>query len=159
MANGLVYLRPKRVVYQSAFGPFRHSARAAWGSMIAWMNENGIRREVTSGYGLALYCPENEDSKKQRYEACIELPPSIAPEDTRGVRFQELPGGAYVRRRHVGSVELLGDAIRELRGQFASAHGLSIDPRRPLVEIYINDATKVPSKDIRVDLCLPVSTG
>ena len=156
MATGLVYLRPKRVVFYRVYGPYSESAPKAWEFVLDWIERMGIVDEVTCGYGLLRDNPAQFASQKRRYEACIELPVSLVGRDIGEMRFQELPGGAYARQRHVGPKIGLSDAIRDLRDNWVGKNFLDVDPRRPLIEIGLDHPSFVAPEKLRTDVCVPV---
>ncbi len=158
METKLVYLRPQQVVCHREFGPFRESGPKAWDYVLSWLDRHGIRDEVTRGFGLARTDPNAKDlDKSLYYEACIELPPSFPLSNLEKMQFQSLPGGAYARQRYKGNFDGIPTASRNLRETWKAKHGLCADLTRPLVEIYLDDAKKVSSENLRVDLCMPIA--
>lgn len=157
MSTGFVYLRPLNVVFARATGPYANSSHEAWGRMFDWLDRHALRRDVSQGFGLLLDNPAQVPSGRCRYDACVELMlgcEGLVPED---FSVQRLPGGAYVRTRHTGSYKGLRDAFARLRDEWAPEHGTALDPRRPLIEIYLDDPARVPEAKRRVDICIPVS--
>ena len=156
MSVGFVYLRPLRVVSVRAFGLYATSASSAWKQMFAWLDDSGMRREIGRGYGLmrdnpALTAPEN-----CRYEACVELLAGYETLVPAGFDVIRLPGGAYARRRHSGS-DTLRSTITTLRDEWVPSQGLTVDGRRPMIEIYCDDPLVVAPIARKIEVCIPVS--
>ncbi len=156
MSTGFVYLRPLNVAYVRVNGLYATSAKDAWERMFAWLNESGMIRSVGTGYGLLLDDPRVVDAVKCRYDACVELIDDYGRKlpDEFGIR--RLPGGAYARNRHKTGNVGLGKVISSLRDNWAPARGLAVDPRRPVIEIYLDNPQLVGEDKCRVDVCLPV---
>ncbi len=155
--TSFVYLRPQLVWYVRRTGPYNQSARDAWQVLFDWVNANKFRSQISHGFGLLRDNSSIVPPEKCRYEACIEPPTGLAEFDSSVFQIQRLPGGAYARRRHVGSTDSLRDTIAEMRDQWAPSQGLCLDNRRPLVEIYLDDPVSAPGEKRRIDICLPVS--
>ncbi len=156
MPTGLVYLRPKRVVFYRVYGPYSESAPKAWEFVFDWIARMGIVDEVACGYGLLRDNPAQFACQKRRYDACFELPVSLVGRDIGELRFQELPGGVYARQRHLGPAVGLPDVIRDLRDNWVGNNFLDVDPRRPLIEIGLDHPRVVVPDKLRTDVCVPV---
>jgi AraC family transcriptional regulator len=154
--TGFVYLRPLNVAACRVAGPYSESSGAAWGKVFAWLNSSGLIRQIGTGYGLLLDDPRETPPEKCRYEACVEL-----LDEARGVvpadfNVRRLPGGAYARQRHVGGTVGLSKTISKLRNEWVP-HGVIVDTRRPVIEIYLDNPDRVPTERQRVDVCMPVT--
>lgn len=157
--TGLVYLRSIPVLYFRAQGPYSVSSVTAWKEMFDWLDAKGLRRTTGRGYGLSRDNPSVVGRDRCRYDACIELPSDVDPAVFDGVLQQRLPGGAYVRKRHVGAYNSLRHSIVEMRDHWAPNAGVSIDLRRPLVTIYLSDPATVAEEQLKADVCLPISAS
>lgn len=157
MSTGFVYLRPLNVAVVRAKGPYGESAAAAWKTMFDWLYESGVINSVGTGYGLLLDDPRAVASEQCRYEACIELAEEYRARIPEVFTVRRLPGGAYARTRHIGGVKGLSHAISKLRNEWMPTQGLMIDPRRPVIEIYLDNPNDVPLDKQRVDICMPVT--
>ncbi|MCB1511596.1 MAG: GyrI-like domain-containing protein [Hyphomicrobiaceae bacterium] len=155
MSAGIVYLRPVPVARIRVFGPHGDAAREAWSRLFAWADRTRQRRRFERGFGLLFIAKGDGGSDRPGYDACIELPEDIELDSAAGFVAHSLPGGAYMRARHRGPVEMLGESLRELRTVEAQRRGLTVDPHRPLMEIYHTDA-ELSGKPHRIDLCVPV---
>lgn len=154
--SGFVYLRPLNMTYIRAEGPYADAAREAWSKVYQWLDETDIRGSVGARYGLMLDDPATTEPGKCRYDACIEMIDGYQEWITRDFAYRRLPGGAYTRRRHVGS-ETLQAATTKLRQEWAG-NGLVLDLRRPIIQIFLDDPNKVADEKRRFDVLLPVAT-
>lgn len=156
MRNAFVYLRPAHVAYIRAVGPYALSSREAWAAVMAWLERSGTRRATGCGYGLLLDNPKTTTPEKCRYDACIVVDEAHRELLTADFGFRRLPGGAFARKRHSGSIDAIGSVIAELRDNWVAMNGLQLDPGRPLIEIYMQDPKTVPAERLRVDICVPI---
>jgi AraC family transcriptional regulator len=157
VSTGFVYLRPLNVVAARAKGPYAKSAPAAWAEMFAWLTERGILKNIGTGYGLLLDDPRRVSANRCRYEACVELIDEARGFIPDSLTIRRLPGGAYVRQRHVGGVVGLSHTISKLRNEWVPSQGVMIDTRRPVIEIYLDHPDNVPVEKQRIDICMPVT--
>ncbi len=156
---GLVYLRPVPVVFFRVQGPYATSVNAAWTRMFQWLDKHGLRNTAGRGYGLARDNPRTVEPSRCRYDACVEVPPDVDPALLDELSMQKLPGGAYARQRHVGDLTRIRDVIVEMRDTWAPTAGLAIDPRRPIVTIYLSDPAGTDTEKLKADVCLPIGAA
>lgn len=157
MKSGLVYLRPSRLAYVRATGPYETSMAAAWEQMLGWLEKNGLHSPVGRGYGLMRDCPATTAADKCRYDACVDLNPFFEERAMRELGAQTLPGGSYLRMRNVGSYDALRTKLAGIHYAFEAPAGLKMDERRPLVTIYLDDPRRFSTDELRADICVPVS--
>lgn len=159
MRAGLVYLRPKQVVFVRSTGPYAVSSLAAWSGMLSWIDRHNLTRDAGCGYGLQVDDPNATSPQHCRYDACITLPDGfIAPRDDT-LPFQTLPGGAFARIRHVGPYDTARTSIARVRDQWLSGQPhLLADRRRPLLTIYLDHPNRREAGSLRCDVCVPVRT-
>ncbi len=155
--SGFVYLRPLNMAYIRAQGPYARSAHEAWDKVFKWLDDTGMRASVGTRYGLMLDDPSVTAPEKCRYDACIEMIDGYQEWITKDFAYRRLPGGAYARRRHVGG-DTLQAATQTLREAWAPDNGLVIDPRRPVIQIFLDDSKKVADEKRRFDVLFPVAT-
>ena len=144
------------MAYYRSKGPYAQSSLAAWSRMFEWLRASGMIRATGSGYGLLLDDPRSVDASECRYDACVELISGYAEKLPGDIGMRRLPGGAYVRCRHTTGADGLGRAISQLRDEWMPTRGLIIDPRRPVIEVYLDDPAEVAWDKRRIDLCVPV---
>ncbi len=155
--SGFVYLRPLHVALVRAKGPYAQSAAQAWAQMFEWLKRSGTIRSVGTGYGLLLDDPRVTDAERCRYEACVEITPEMVGLIPADFGTSRLPGGAFARTRHVGGAAGLGISISKVRKEGLPNQGLTLDPKRPIIEIYLDNPDLVAPEQQRVDICIPIS--
>ena len=99
MIGGLVYLRPARMVFVRATGPYETSIPHAWEKMFAWLEKSGIDNPVGRGFGLARDNPATVGPQNCRYDACVEVKPQYEERAGRELGLMTLPGGSYLSNR------------------------------------------------------------
>ena len=111
MNSNLVYLRPLRVAYIRSVGPYAQSSAQAWSQMFDWLRDNGLHAFPGCGYGLLLDNQLVTKAGECRYDACVEI--SYMPESRAegSLQTRKLPGGAYIRDRHIGCYTKIGEKI------------------------------------------------
>lgn len=156
MNTNLVYLRPLRVAYVRSVGPYAQSSHEAWDRLFAWLSDNGLHAVPGCGYGLLLDNHLLTNPAECRYDACVEI--SSMPESRAegSLQTRKLPGGAYIRDRHVGSYELMREKTLAVRNGWSHESNLVLDARRPLVQIFLDDPRRGNIAELRSDVCVPV---
>lgn len=159
MSNGLVYLRPTRLVYLRLVGPYDAIIPEAWSKLYAWHEKCSPGAPVGRAYGLARDNPNRAGADTCRYDACIETTPLIDERALRELGLITLPGGPYARTRHVASFDLLRVSLANLHNGFDAPRDLKVDDRRPIVTIYLDDPRRTDGTKLRADVCVPVSAS
>lgn len=157
MQLNYVYLRPSHLIGFRADGPYQQTTQVAWQKMFDWLRMHGLRGTVKRGFGMAFDDPRLVPAERCRYQACIDLPEGLPASAWANMTPQSLPGGAYLRYRHVGSHSGISSVISTIRDSWCSGSGVVLAPRRPLVEIYLDDPLFCQPEKLRTDLCLPVA--
>ena len=155
MIASLVYLRPVNVAAVRVRGPYSASVEQAWDLMTDWLRTSGAMCDVTPRYGLLLDDPRVTTPNDCHYEACIPLPDDIGRLPP-GFSVKRTPYGAYAQERHVGGKVGISRTISKIRSEWMSDNGLVSDTDRPMIEIYLDDPSRVPFAQQRIDVCLPV---
>ncbi|MEO0671770.1 MAG: GyrI-like domain-containing protein [Pseudomonadota bacterium] len=157
MSKGLVYLRPMKVTHVRVHGAGCDAANAAWTDLSTHLHDslsiNRIDRSFGMIFGSAFL--GGTASPEPFYDAAIEWLPEMALSPDSPLRLRTLPGGTYLRHRMEGERDQVRDTFRELCLRAEHETGLPVDPKRPLIEIYIGSQ---PGKlsGARLDLCVPV---
>jgi AraC family transcriptional regulator len=157
MNSGLVYLRPTRLVYLRATGPYETSIPDAWSRLLAWHDKYGLGMPAGRGYGLARDNPERVGPEKCRYDACIEATPLIEERALRELGLITLPGGSYSRMRQATDYNCLRSIVSSLHTGFVVPQELKLDERRPIVTIYLDDPRRTDDAKLRADVCVQVT--
>ncbi|HVY42470.1 MAG TPA: GyrI-like domain-containing protein [Hyphomicrobiaceae bacterium] len=156
MQIGYVYIRPVEVLYLRALGPYRTSAPLAWSEMRAWLDARQLWPSITRGYGVLNDPPAATKPELRRYDACVQAPRDFEAELAPGMGRRTVPGGAYVVHRHKGRHRTLRAGFSYMHRKWVPGHGLQVDPRRPYLEVYLNDPVSTPATELMTDLCVPV---
>lgn len=151
-----VYLRPMRVLYARAYGPYAKSSHAAWDQMLSWLDARNGRSLVQRGIGAMQDDPRAVGPYQRRYDACVEIKPGISVDARAFIGRQVLAGGAYAMHRLTGHPEQLRDTFQALRREWVAADGLTIDPKRAFLEIYMSDPAIVPENQQQFAVGIPV---
>jgi len=149
---------PRDVVYTRQIGPYQETAPIAWRSLWSWLREKGLASEVKRMIGIGLDDPTTTPLSERRYNACVELHRAAEPDPEFDIEVQTLPGGPYAVHQLKGPYNLIGETLHEMQGAALPEKGLLADYTRPFLEIYLNDPTSVPERDLLTDLCIPVET-
>jgi len=156
MKPNLVYLRPLKLAYVRAVGPYAQSSVEAWSRLFSWLSDNGLHTFPGCGYGLVLDNHLMTDGATCRYDACIELNAAIESRAEGVLQSRKLPAGAYIRERHVGCYDALRERTLAVRERAVQKGELPVDTRRPLVQIFLDDPRREQADNLRSDLCIPV---
>jgi len=157
---GVVYIRPRPLVYVRATGPYRDASRRAWDKLRDWLHRTRSAGQVTCGYGLAHDDLETIEPALCRYDACVEPPEGVSLALAE-IGSRMLPGGSYARSRHTGTVDTMKATIVRMRDEWLPTQPqLVLDRQRPFLFIYltapIRPADRSSASDLRIDVCLPV---
>lgn len=158
MNTNLVYLRPIKLACVRATGPYAQSSAKAWDQLFAWLGSKGLHAFPGCGYGLMLDNHLVTEASAYRYDACIEISETLENRVEGNLQIRKLPAGAYLRQRHTGSYEELREKALDVRRAWVSDKTLILDPKRPLVQIFLDDPRRVGQSELRGDLCVPVIT-
>jgi AraC family transcriptional regulator len=156
MNTNLVYLRPLKLAYVRATGPYAASSAKAWAELFAWLENNGLHSFPGCGYGLMLDDHLTTDPQACRYEACVEMKGALEHRAEGHLQIRKLPAGAYFRQRHIGSYDDLREKALTVRSGWAEENNLELDARRPVVQIYLDDPRSNDHSQLRGDLCVPI---
>lgn len=157
MKAGLVYLRPARLVYSRATGPYETAMSDAWSKLQDWVERAGVSTPNARCYGLMRDNPMLVSADKCRYDACIEVDTFFEDRAIRDLGMITLPGGSYVRQREKASNADLKSRLVAMHTEFTVPNGLFIDNSRPVVTIYLDDPLRFKSGELRADVCMPVT--
>ncbi len=147
---------PVEVVYVRRTGAYRDSAPAAFTALWNWINENGLVGRVRGTFGYGHDDPAQVPADQLRYDACVRLEGSIP---TGGeVAAQTLPGGRYAVHTLVGPYVGIAPAFRAIYTDWLPGSGESLG-LGPWLEVYLNDPTDTPEKDLKTELCVPLIGG
>ena len=156
MSNGLVYLRPVQVAYLRIESIRRKAAQAAWAELEAILTDLHVLANVERAYGFVHNSRRMGCSGEDAYYcAGVEVFPGLPMTPESVLRRTTLPGGAYLRHRHKGSLDAIGGEFTELCGVPQKHADIVLDQRRPLVEVYSMIGPGAID-EARIELCAPV---
>lgn len=158
MSIGIVYLRPLRVLYVRKTGRYADSAHGAWAELFGILDAHGVRRELTAGYGVMHDDPETSDEGTRRYDACVTAEVAGGSALAQVLATQTLLGGVYLRLNHDGAASCIKPLLSKLRTEEVARRGLTLDCKRPFLEIYTRDPGNLDNPTARVELAVPVIT-
>ena len=147
---------PRTVVYTRRVGAYQEMAPIAWRSLWSWVPEHGYAGEVKRAIGFGHDDPTRTPLAERRYDACLELHAPVEPDPAAEIGVQTVPGGHYAVYRMEGPYHRMGDRFQKLYNVAAPEKGLTPDDTRPFLEIYLNDPTDVPERELLTDLCIPI---
>jgi len=150
-------MRPLRVLFARATGPYARASHAAWKQMLTWLEEQRVRESIGRGIGVMHDDPGHVGPVERRYDACVELQPGIAIDGRAFIGRQSLPGGAYAVHRLKGSSADLRRTLKSLRRDWSPSDDLMIDATRPFLEIFLDDPRTVNKSDVRIAIHIPVT--
>lgn len=156
MIGGPVFLRPQRLIYVRAEGPYETSVPRAWSELLGWIDRNDFSSLVSSWYGLARDNPLTAGREKCRYDACVPVDPMFEERALRELALNMLPGGPYARHKLKSDPDAVISAVQSVFGTFSAEDGMQFDPQRPVVTIYLGDPRGEAGKGLRADVCVPV---
>ena len=159
MSTSLVYLRPKPVAYVRVEGVSHEVAELAWRKLQDWCRETQMSGLIKTSYGIAAPCHRAKVANKCAYEAAIEIPFADFKASDHGLAIRQLPGGAYLRRRHCGSRSSMPSALDMIANKPAVDEGLALDPTRPFIEIFLSNPWDTNEQDVTMELLLPISVA
>ncbi len=157
MSKGLVYLRPMKVTHVRVHGAGCDAASSAWSDLSAHLTDTLALNRIDHSYGMIFGSSllGGTEAPEPFYDAAIEWLPEMALSPDSPLRLRTLPGGTYLRHRMAGDRDQVRATFRELCSRAEMETGLPVDPKRPLIEIYIGSRPGELS-GARLDLCVPV---
>lgn len=158
MSIGIVYLRPLRVLFVRKTGRYADSAHGAWAELLGLLDEHGVRQEFKAGYGVMHDDPETSEEAARRYDACVSSEVAGDSKLAQILPTQTIVGGVYLRLNHDGAAASIKPLLSRLRTEEVARRGLTLDAKRPFMEIYTRDPGNLDNPTVRVDLAVPVIT-
>lgn len=156
MSPRLVYLRPQPVAYVRVEVREQKAIATAWDRLRAWCAQTPFSETIQVAYGLTLPARQGAKTQFPTFEAAIKVPFADPREHTRGLSIKQIPGGAYVRKRHAGDAGDAATAMEDLRAKWTTDRGIELDLTRPDVAVYLGENCLKPELAHKVDLLLPV---
>lgn len=120
------------------------------------MSGRGVKVKDLQGiYGILLDDPATVPEDQLRYDACLALGVTSAPEPFRVLR---LPAGEYACLRHFGSYDGLEAATQHVVSEWLPSSGRE-PADSPIIHHARNDPDQTPVDDLVTDILLPLQEG
>lgn len=132
-----------------------NNLNATFGQVWSWAEATDVLKDLQGIYGILLDDPATVPEDKLRYDACLALGVTSAPEPFRVIR---LPAGEYACLRHFGSYDGLEAATQYVVGEWLVSSGR--EPADfPIIHHAHNDPDQTPVDDLVTDILMPLQEG
>jgi len=128
---------------------------ATFGQVWSWAEATDVLKGLQGIYGILLDDPATVPEDKLRYDACLALGVTSAPEPFRVIR---LPAGEYACLRHFGSYDGLEAATQYVVAEWLVSSGRE-PADSPIIHHAHNDPDQTPVDDLVTDILLPLQEG
>ncbi|MEL7048993.1 MAG: GyrI-like domain-containing protein [Pseudomonadota bacterium] len=157
MPSGLVYLRPKPIVFYRIEADAGEGSEAAWTKLRKWCAGTQFLREAKLGYGIVYHGKNQAGEARTIYEAGIELPTADYRTSTHALGVKMLPSGPYFRQRYVGGFSAIERQTLQLRENELKHKQFEHDETRPAVEAFLLNPCNSGPPTMKVDLLIPIA--
>ncbi|MEO1206927.1 MAG: GyrI-like domain-containing protein [Pseudomonadota bacterium] len=157
MSSGLVYLRPQPIAYVRAHADIGQASPIAWSNLQAWCERMPNRADLQVSYGLTRASEMPNGKIQCTYEAAFEIPFPGDRTGENGLGVKQLPGGAYMRRRHFGTLSEIDAALFSFKNEDLASSQFQLDENRPAIEIIFCNPCKIMDGEMKADLLLPIA--
>jgi AraC family transcriptional regulator len=143
------------VAYMRYVGPYGpHGIPELWTRLRRWMETRELPLEATVRLGVAHDDPRITAAEQCRYDACVVVDPSFAPD--RWVNVMDIPAGRYAVSEFTGGPHEIGDVWDRVFSAWLPTSGYQPDDR-PCFEVYRGRPTAAAAPGtLHCELCLPV---
>jgi AraC family transcriptional regulator len=127
---------------------------ATFGQVWSWAEATDLLKRLEGIYGIPLDDSASVPLDRLRYDACLALGVTTAPQP---LRVLALPAGDYARLRHLGSYDGLEATTQNLAGDWLPASGW--EPANfPVFHHFISDPDTTPVEELVTDILLPLAS-
>jgi AraC family transcriptional regulator len=141
-----------RVAFLRHIGPYTECG-PTFQRLMAWAGPRGLIGPKSLVMGICHDDPEVTPPDKIRYDCCIGVGPTFAPEGEIGV--QTVAGGDHAILTLKGPYEKLGEAYRWLYGGWLPTSGRE-PSAAPAHEVYLNSPMNARPEDLLTEIYLPL---
>jgi AraC family transcriptional regulator len=128
---------------------------ATFGQVWSWAEATDVLKRLEGIYGIPLDDSASVPLDRLRYDACLALGVTPAPEP---LRVLALPAGDYARLRHRGSYDGLEATTQKLVGDWLPGSGW--EPANfPVFHHFISDPDATPVEELVTDVLLPLASS
>ena len=145
-------LDPMRVAFMRHVGPYSECG-PVWDAFLTEMGAKGWLGGEPMFIGLCHDDPTVTPDEKIRYDACLPVGESFAPEGAIGV--QVIAGGRYARTTHQGPYDRFDETYARLCGQWIPRHGFLVRSA-PCFQVYFNDPESTEPEELLTDIYMPL---
>jgi AraC family transcriptional regulator len=120
-----------------------------------WVTAQNVPADRT--IGIYYDNPDHVASSRLRSAACVEVPASFQIADAQGLPLElgKIAAGEYATLRYVGPYEDLAKVWSGMTKHIERKMRRQIS-EDPAYEVYVNDASDTPPKDLITDLYMPL---
>jgi AraC family transcriptional regulator len=122
--------------------------------LIAWRKENALPPKVSATFNILYDNPETTPASEFRFDVCAATPREVGP-NAHGVAGQVIDGGRCAVLRHVGSDDLLAQAVHYLYADWLPQSGEEARDY-PLFVQRVTFFPDVPENEAVTDIFLPL---
>ena len=155
MEQAIVNLPGATVAYLRHVGPYGPAIGELWMKLRDWAIPRGLWKDSMVCYGISHDSPMDTPPEKMRYDACIEVPPSMEVDG--GANRAELPGGLYARLAFHGKPEAIRAGYDRVFHQIIPQANKQFDFTRPVFELYRGIMKMDAHGSFGCDLCVPAN--
>ena len=145
-------MEPFRVAFMRHLGPYS-TVGDTWDRFLPVLGKEGRLGGNPMLLGICHDDPEVTPPDKVRYDACVSVDDSFAPEGEIGVQI--IAGGDYAMTTHFGPYDKLGETYTQLLGQWLPRSGRELRAA-PCFEVYLNDPQSTDAVDLLTDVYAPL---
>ena len=125
---------------------------ATFGQIWSWAEAADTLKGLQGIYGVPLDDPKSVPDARLRYDACLALGDTAAPDPFRVLR---LPAGEYACLRHFGSYDGLEASTQYVVSEWLLSSGR--EPADfPIFHHFHNDPDQTPVEELITDILLPL---
>ena len=128
---------------------------ATFGQVWSWAQTTDVLKRLEGIYGIPLDDSASVPLDRLRYDACLALGVTTAPQP---LRVLALPAGDYARLRHFGSYDGLEATTQNLVGDWLPASAW--EPANfPVFHHFTSDPDDTPVEELVTDVLLPLASS
>lgn len=125
---------------------------ATFAQVWSWAEATDTLKSLRGIYGIPLDDPASVADEGLRYDACLALGVTSAPQP---FQVLQLPAGEYACLRHFGSYDRLETATQYVMGEWLLSSAW--EPADfPIFHHFINDPDRTPVDELMTDVLLPL---
>lgn len=144
------------VLFARRTGSYFTSPKEAWGVILNFVKEKGLRKTGARYFGFGLDDPDITEEEKLRFDACLLPKEKMAPEGELGTQI--IKGGTFAVFTHRGPYERLGDTFSAIYRQWVPNSGYELADQPPFCEFLDMEHPEKDPLDIVTKIYIPIKT-